>query len=103
MNIFKTFALSAAVMAIMPVAAAQEVIINDDNQRSVIRGEIVDIGYDTMEVRMDDNLTVEVMLDDLELEEGNYEDFFDVGDVIRVVGHLDGDMIDATQIVQLYE
>jgi len=95
--LFLTLSLTFATLS---TVNAQDVILNEAGRDDYIYGEITDISYDSFDLRIDDDLTLEVGLDNLKLESGTFEDFFDVGDHVRVIGTVKDDFIEAEQVAK---
>ena len=99
----RKFALlfAGAAMLIPPsLAAAQDTILVDEDDRSVITGTVKDLRFEEMIVTVNGK-DIEVDVDDLDIAE-NMDNFFPVGSTVRIVGELeDGDEMDAREIVRL--
>ncbi len=87
----------------LPFAAqthAQDLIVSGQNEESVISGRIADIGFDTMTLSIGEGENVEVDIDNLDLDEGRFDEFFSEGMYVDVVGRFDDDEFDADRIVR---
>ena len=91
-----------ALVLIAPRAWAQSIILNDDQSRSVITGTIGNISYNTMELILPDETSVDIELDDLDLSGRQFDNYFSEGTRVQVVGHFDDDgSMRAKQVIKL--
>lgn len=89
-------------LAISPTTLAQDtLVVGDDFNESVIEGVITQILFDTATIQMSDGTEIKVDIDDLEIEDHKFDDYFEEGTAVRVVGQFDGDEFNADQIIKI--
>jgi hypothetical protein len=90
----------ALCLPLMTKPASAEIIVSDDSAASSIAGMISDVGYDSFSLRLPNGETVEVDIDDLSLDEDNFDDYFPEGTWVRVTGEFDDNEFHAEHIIQ---
>ncbi len=92
--------IMAAALCITTPAAAQNTLIIDDGDNSVVSGVVESIRYDQIELDVGGKI-IDVDVDDLEIKD-DIDTFFPVGTKVRVTGRMiDSDEIEAQNIIKL--
>ncbi len=106
MNIIKSSILASVFLipaftigAIIPLSSVQadEMFISGDAKSSVLSGEIIDIGIETLELSYNGDI-IKVDIEDLDLD-GAQHDLLKVGDVVRLSGQFDDCGFDADNLM----
>lgn len=92
-------ALIPLVMA-MPVLADSDVIISDENERSILEGTVEDVFFDDVTLKMDNGSEVSVDISDLDVEEDRFDVYFPVGTDIKIVGTFNDDEFEAEHVIK---
>lgn len=97
----KNLILSAAAFALFcpAMAAAQDIVVIDQGQDSIITGTIEDIDLRTMDVLVDGK-KIRVETDDLNIDD-DIENFLSVGDRVQIFGDFDNGDFEADRIVKV--
>jgi hypothetical protein len=101
-NIAVTALVLGAAAIIAPSAMAQSMILNKDSRDSYISGTVGSVGYDYMDLIVDEDTTIRVDLDDMDIEFNDFDEFFAEGTQVQVVGRFDSDGdLEAERVMKL--
>ncbi len=99
MKILFISALFIIGLFISPTGYTQSVIINEEDQDSIVSGIIAETGREYLTVKVDNNTFIRVETDDLDLDEKNLDSLLSVGSAIKVIGEFDDDVLEADEII----
>lgn len=100
--IFVTVLMGLVIVFLSVPAMSQngKVIVGSKNGESMITGTIEKISFDTMTLRIDDQRDIRVDLDDIDLDDNEFETFFKKGMTVKVLGKFDDDEFEARNVIQ---
>jgi len=94
-------ALLTALLIMSPVfAGAQSVIIGEEDEESALKGVIEELHVDYLVLRLPGGESVDVEIDDMDLEEEHIDDFLKEGMQVRVIGSFNNSDLIADEIIR---
>lgn len=80
--------------------ADSDIIVNDGNNGSVIEGVITDITFDEATLALDNGAEIEVDIDNLDLDEDRFDEYFPEGSRVQIIGEFSDDEFKAESILK---